>query len=359
MGLVIDLAVILAGGSGTRFWPLSRTARPKHLLPLAGEKPLLRETFERLAPLADDVIVVTTERQRAAIVELLPELPDAAIVDEPEARNTLPAIGLAARVAVARAGPEATCLVAPADHAIRPVERFAAALEVGRAVVDADPMALVVFGVTPRSAHPGYGYVRLGDPIPGIDGARAVAGFVEKPTAAEAERLIAAGSVAWNAGIFLWRAGAIEAAIGAQFPSAIGPLARAGAALASGDRGALEAAYGELPSISIDHGVLQTTSARITCVETDFEWSDIGSWRALESLLAPDADGNVTRGRVAALDTERCTLVADDGGLVAAIGVADLIVVRAGDVTLVCPRDRAEEVKTLVERLRRSDPDRL
>jgi mannose-1-phosphate guanylyltransferase len=325
--------VLLAGGSGTRFWPRSRLRLPKQLLPIAARRTMLEETAARVAPLVRPARtwVVTTGPQARAVRAVMPA---AQLLVEPVARNTAAAVALAA-VCVARQSPRAPMAVLPADHAIGDVAAFRRDLT-------------LALGVAPTRPETGYGYIRVGDPIEG-EGARVawVRGFIEKPDRARAEALVAESNTLWNAGIFAWRADAILAALREHLPALLGPIE---AAVARGGRAALVRAYRRVPAVSIDTGVLER-ARRVAVVRTRFAWSDVGSWAALEGLWR-DGRPNAVRGRTVAIDSTGC-VVDSPARLVALLGVEDLVVVDTPDALLVCHKARAQDVRLVVEALRR------
>jgi len=348
-------AVVMAGGSGTRFWPASRQARPKQFLPITGGRPMIAETCARLAGLVpwERVLVVTAESQAALVRAALPELPPANVLAEPAARNTAPCVALAAEE-VERRAPGAVQVVLPSDHVIRPLEAFQRTLAAAAEEAAAEG-TLVIFGVRPDHPATGYGYIEAGAVLGTRAGipVHAVQRFVEKPERARAETFLAGGKHLWNSGMFVWSTAAIRAALERHAPEIPRGLARvhAGAALAS--------VYPTLPSVAIDVAVLEK-AANVRMLPIDYAWSDVGSWAALPELHARDASGNVpvlTGGaRLVAEDAQGCLAYAEGEEVVALVGVRDLVVVRAGNATLVCPRERAQDVKKIVERLAREAP---
>lgn len=341
-------ALVLAGGSGTRFWPASRRARPKQLLALEGDRSLLQSTVDRLAPLvpSERVWVATTAALAAAVRAQLPELPTHHVLVEPALRNTAPAIGFAlgALPAEAAAGVVA---VLPSDHRVGDAAAFRATLERAAAAAVADDRVLAL-GVVPRWPETGFGYLELGESLPGAAGVRRVERFREKPDRATAEAWFASGRHLWNAGIFVFRAGTLLAAIDRHAPEI-------GAGLAAIRRQPERAAelYAALPSISIDYAVMERLDGLAT-LPLDCGWDDLGSWQALYDLLAADASGNRARGASVAVEARDNLLFAADGGAIAVLGVEGLVVVRTADAVLVAPRERAQEVRRLVDELERA-----
>ncbi|HEY0783304.1 MAG TPA: sugar phosphate nucleotidyltransferase [Thermoanaerobaculia bacterium] len=344
-------ALILAGGSGTRFWPLSRQLRPKQLLALEGERSLLQDTVARLAPLVvqRDVWVCTTEALAGAVRQQLPDVPAGQVLCEPTGRNTAPAIGWSVRSMGLAQGDDDTVAVLPADHRVGDAAAFRAALAQAAEVVQRDSRVMTL-GVTPRWAETGYGYLEL-DAEPGPDGVRRVRRFVEKPNAADAARYAASGRHLWNAGIFVFRGRAFLDVLARVTPD----LSRGLDAIAASPE-RLAAIYPTLPSESIDYAVMEKLDDLLT-LPLDCGWSDLGSWEALAEVLPGDADGNTRRGDTLALDA-RGNLLFADAGTIAVLGVEDLVVVRTGDAVLVLPKARSQEVKRLVADLaasRRTD----
>jgi len=343
-------AVVIAGGSGTRFWPRSRTRAPKQLLAILGARSMLQETIARVSPpIARRHVLVVTGRAHARMVRAqLPGLPGANVLVEPQARNTAAAIALAA-LDVSRRAPHAVMAVLPADHAIADLPAFHRDLRLALDVAERTGM-LVTIGIVPTHPETGYGYIRTGETLAGTRGRAArVRAFIEKPPRARAEALLAAGDVLWNSGIFAWRADAILAALRAHLPGVVGPLEAA-----RGRR--LAAAYRRLPSISIDHGVMER-ARDVAVVRARFRWSDVGSWAAVAALWADGNGPNALRGRVVPIDSRRC-LVDSPHRLVAVIGVEDLVVVDTPDAVLVCRKDRAQDVRLVVDELRRRGLER-
>lgn len=344
-------AVILAGGSGTRFWPRSRRDLPKQLLALNGSRTLIQQTYDRLVDLSSSVVVVTREDLARGVSEQLDALPRDAVLIEPEARDTAAAIGLAAAILAAK-DPEAILAVAPSDHVIRPAKKLREALLEAQAIAQSTG-AIVTFGVRPTGPHTGYGYVQRGEPLAheGRLLAHRVQAFTEKPDAETARRYVEGGQHAWNSGMFVASARTFLDEMRQHLPETHAALQRIVSAWDTERRDeVLREAYASVPKISIDYGILEKAKD-VVVLEVDYEWSDVGGWDALPSLFEGDAAGNVAiESTLVALDSRGC-LVQGDGRLVALIGVEDLVVVQTRDATLVCPRARAEEVKQLVAQL--------
>ena len=355
-------AVIMAGGSGKRFWPQSRHGRPKHLLPIAGARPMIAETCLRLEGLVppERTHIVTHESHVGGVLESLGLGPPPHVIPEPVGRDTAACIGLAA-MHIQRADPDAVMLAMPADQVIHPVERFR---EVMLAAVEVAGRgdALVTFGIKPRHPATGYGYIHRGARVEEVNGIPVyeVQRFREKPARAVAEDYLAAGEYYWNSGIFCWRVGLILDCLKRFTPKLHGALQRIGAAIATpAEAIVLREAYEPLEKISIDYAVMERAET-IRVVEADFDWSDVGTWESVARLRRAEADahGNLLLGRCEVLDAANAFVVGDAEHLIAIVGVDDLVVVRTPDATLICSKRRAEEVKQLVERLERRALDR-
>ncbi len=348
-------AVILAGGRGTRFWPLGREARPKQFLRIAGRDPMLLETVRRVRPLVAPrrmTLVADADQTRQAR-KLLPRLPRSSFLVEPAARNTAPALMLAtARVWLD--DPEAVVVALPADHLIRDQARYLRAL---RAAVEAAAReeALVTFGVRPTYPATGYGYIRHDrDRGRRIGGAvfYPVLAFKEKPSLALADEYLASGDYAWNSGMFVWRAGVFAAKLAAAAPELLPAWEAMVRALRAGSASKLRAAFALAPALSIDYALMEKAGGALVA-DGDFGWSDVGAWSTLLEIWPRDRKGNVSRGETVALDAKGC-LVWNPGRLTALIGVRDLVVVDAGDALLVCDAALDQKVKDVVEILKRS-----
>lgn len=337
-------ALVLAGGSGTRFWPVSRRQRPKQLLSLEGGPSLLQATVERLQPLVDprSVWVCTTESLGRQVRDQLPRVPEAQVLAEPEGRNTAPAIGWSLR-SLPAAQRQEVVLVLPADHRIEDQKAFLKTLETAERITREEDRVMTL-GVEPSRPETGYGYLELGALLEPESGLREVKRFKEKPDAASAERFVESGDYLWNAGIFLFRAARMLELMAEHQPEIVRGLE----AIAS-EPERISSIYSELPSISIDHGIMEHLDEVVT-LPLDCGWSDLGSWEALLEVLPGDEDGNVTRGEIISLDCSRSLLFAE-GGVVAALGVEDLVVVRTDDAVLVVPRDRTQEIRRIVAAL--------
>ena len=336
--------VILAGGSGTRFWPLSRARRPKQFLPLVGGEPLLRGAFGHLKALtkAERILTVCGATHATPLRQCLPELPRANVLVEPCARNTAPALALAVREALRR-DPSAVLVVLPADHHVAKPKPFRSALK--QAIAAARKGAIVTIGITPTRPETGFGYIRL-KAKPGAEADLAVESFVEKPDGELARTYVESGEYLWNAGIFVAAAQTLREAYERHLPE-VGALFGARGAKAS-----LKRTFERLPSVSIDVGIAERAD-NLRVVRSDCGWSDLGSFVSLADVSALDAHGNVVQGsQTIAVDSENSVLIGGSRPL-AVVGVRDLIVIDAGDAVLVVPKERCQDVRQVVDALRR------
>jgi mannose-1-phosphate guanylyltransferase len=346
-------AVIMAGGSGTRFWPASRERLPKQFLRMDGEHSLLRGTWSRLDGLVDpeNVLVVCGVHHADLVLNEIPELPEENLILEPVARNTLPCLALA-QIFLREIEPDAIQIVLPADHIIPSREAFQQS--VGTAIQAAQGGGLVTLGIPATAPASEYGYIKPGEPIEGLKEGEAwsVQRFIEKPDAARAQELLASGEHFWNSGIFVWLTSAFEAA-----------LERHAADLWHGIRGCaeggLEAFMEGVTPLSVDVGILEKERG-CKVVRAGFQWSDVGSWPALADVL-PDAGAGNRRsgaGELIALDASNNVVYGPDGHLTALIGVDDLIVVHTEGASLVCSKEHAQDVRRMVDQVRRQARDR-
>jgi mannose-1-phosphate guanylyltransferase len=348
-------AVIMAGGAGTRFWPASRALRPKQLLPLAGgsEETLLAATVRRLAPLVtpDRVIIVTGEHLAEATAAAVPDVPRAQILCEPAPRNTAPCIAWASAT-IHRLDPDALVAVLPSDHFIADEGEFRRVLD--RALQTAATGRVTTVGIVPTRPETGYGYIEVGDPLDGGHGARSVARFVEKPDRARAEAFLAGGQHLWNAGMFFFRARDMKELVDRHLPELGRGIAAIDDAARSGKEAeVVKAIFPTLPSVSIDHGVMEKASG-LAVVPGEFGWNDVGSWQSAWELGAPDDAGNALAAGALAIDAHNNLVrtLGKGNKLVALVGVSNLVVVETDDAILVIPRDRAQDVRLVVEALK-------
>jgi len=347
-------AVIMAGGTGTRFWPLSRRRLPKQFLRLFSDKTLFEMTVDRIRGLipAERILVFCNAEYRQIVRQLMPDLPPENLVGEPVGRNTAPCIALAALLLNAR-DPGCSMCVLPSDHFIKDTGRFLKLM--GAAMKGAESMDLLLtFGIIPTSPHTGFGYIRTGDTQATIDGVALLSAeqFVEKPHPVLAEEYLSQGNYYWNSGMFAWKTSTILEQFDRWLPEVLRPLMDHLAAGGSidPDTPGFAQAFSRLPSISIDYGVMEK-SRQVALVRGDFGWNDVGSWDALEALL-PVENGNLSvGGNIILQDTKRCIAVSKDR-LVACLGVENLIVVATDDAVLVARKDRAQDLRTIVQKLR-------
>lgn len=347
-------AIIMAGGSGTRFWPKSRRHRPKQLLTLTGERSLIQQTFDRIGPLAsaDCVRIVTGADQVAAIAAQLPEIPSGNLIAEPAPRDTAACVALAA-MCVAHDDPDGVMVVMPADHVIRPESAFVRTIEAALKVIEKEPEALVTFGIRPTRPETGYGYIEHAEELDrhGEVPVYRVAQFREKPDRPTAEQFLATGRFSWNSGIFVWKASTILAELARHRPSLFEAMKPIRDALGTpGYDEVLKSVFPTLEKVPIDKAVMEK-SAHVRMLEVLFDWNDVGDWRALADLEAGDDNGNVVQGAVKIADCADSIIVNEDGKLIAALGLEGVVVVVSGSVTLVAKKDKLDSLKALVESL--------
>ncbi|MBU0484162.1 MAG: mannose-1-phosphate guanylyltransferase/mannose-6-phosphate isomerase [Proteobacteria bacterium] len=345
--------VILAGGSGTRLWPLSRELYPKQLLPLVGEKSMLQETVNRVLPgeAISPPLIICNHSHRFIVGEQLREVGrNATIMIEPVGRNTAPAVAVAAMQAMEN-GDDPVLLVLPADHVISDLKIFLAVVDVGARL--AEKGKLITFGVVPKGPETGYGYIRKSEAVAGMgDLAFTVERFVEKPDLATASSYVSSGDYLWNSGMFMFRASRYLEELKKFAPQIVAAASKAYVGKAPDlDFIRLDAAaFEQCPSDSIDYAVMEKTREAVV-IPLDCGWSDVGSWSALWDIGAHDSDGNVLHGSVISHEVKNSYINANSR-MVAAIGLEDYVIVETADVVLVAPKSRAQEVKQIVARLK-------
>lgn len=345
-------AVIMAGGSGTRFWPESRGARPKQLLQLVGERTMIQSTVDRLGQFVppERVLVVTSAALVDQVREQLPELSATSLVGEPCRRDTAPCVGLAA-LQVVRTDPEGIMAVMPSDHVISPDAAFQQAIEQAAALVEAAPQRIVTFGICPTYAAESFGYIERGKPLETTAGAQVfhVKQFREKPSADIAAEYLAAGTFYWNSGIFVWKAATILRALEERQPEMMGRLKKIDAAWGSSKQDAVFAhEFAAIHGISIDYAVMEH-AREVLVIEAPFSWDDVGSWQAIARLQGADAEANTISGRHLGLETRGTIVRSSDGHLIVTLGVSDLIVVHTPEATLVANKHDEESIRRLVK----------
>ena len=349
-------AVIMAGGVGTRFWPRSRQKRPKQFLSIFDSRTLVQATVNRLSPLIpkEKTFFVLNPQQKALLQEQLPDIPEQNIILEPFGKNTAPCIGLAA-IHLSTIDADAVMAVLPSDHLIRDEETFRSALKIAGQIAE-ERNALVTIGITPGRPATGYGYVQHNEKVLEKDGisVHKVKTFAEKPNYETAVRFLESGDFLWNSGMFIWKVSTILQELQTHLPEMHSGLMQLREFIGT-DRyeKELEKFYRQIRSISIDYGVMEKAQ-NVYVVKCDFGWNDVGSWEEVYKLAEKDKHGNAIAGNGLAIASKN-SYVYSDNELVALLGVEDLIVVKADNAILVCHRDKAQEVKDLVEYLKRKD----
>ncbi len=347
-----NVAVLMAGGRGQRFWPHSRFDTPKQLLSITGGNSMIRETVNRVSPLIDlsDVFISTTEDLFDGIKDALPEIDYLNYILEPVGRDTAACIGLAAVVIEHRyKDPDTTMITLPIDHIIKDGEKFL------KAIKEACKLAretgnLITIGIKPSRPETGYGYICVGEEVEKTDNITAcvVNNFTEKPDLETAKIFISEGNYLWNSGIFVWTCRDILKAIEKEAPKLHEGLMKIKDSLGTLQKKEVvkEVFYG-LDKISIDYAIMEKVSNRLV-VKGDFNWDDIGSWTSMERIFPQDKDGNVVQGGHEGVDTKRCVIVNDEG-LIVTIGLSDLVIVSSGDIKLIYPKKREGDLKKIIK----------
>ncbi|MFQ6092394.1 MAG: mannose-1-phosphate guanylyltransferase [bacterium] len=347
-------AVLMAGGRGTRFWPKSREKRPKQLLKIVGDETMIQATVARVRPLVpvEDIYLVVGQGIEDEVRRQVPEVPVENILVEPCPKNTAPCIGLAA-VHIQRRDPGGIMAVLPADHIVADAERFRRVLEAAEKIAARGPR-LVTLGIVPTRPETGYGHIRKGERGEDVDGQPTfrVRTFVEKPDLERAKRYTESGEYLWNSGMFVWSVSTILESIRQYMPDLHRGLMEIATSLGSGQEpDVTEKVYRSLQAVSIDYGVMEKAQ-EVVVIPSDFGWNDLGSWAALWEVSPQDVDGNAIFGRLVGIEVRDSIVVAPEK-LVAAIGIEKMIVIDTPEALLLCPKDRAQEVKKIVEQLRK------
>lgn len=354
--------VIMAGGGGTRFWPLSRVSTPKQFLNITGEDSMINDTIKRIKDIIppEKIIIVTNRAQERMLNEVvLEDIPQENVLIEPVGRNTAACIGYAAMVIKKRYG-DAVMGVFPSDHYIKDTDEFQRVLKRACELAEGTEK-LVTIGITPTFPSTGYGYIKYDRErtFAAVDKtAFEVLEFVEKPDTNKAKRYLESGNYLWNSGMFAWKTSVILSSFERFLPRLFKGIAQLEDIIDSADRAQdIDKIYPTLQSISIDYGIMER-SDQVAVIPGDFGWNDLGSWDSLGSVFPPDENGNITKGDLVEIET-RNSIIYSNSRLVAAVGLEDMIVVETRDALLVCPKDKAQDVKKVVEELKKMNREDL
>lgn len=356
-----QVAVIMAGGKGERFWPKSRTRLPKQFLNISGQKSMIQHTVERLEKLLDmsRIFIVTNEMYAELIQIQLPHLPKENMIIEPVGRDTAPCIGLAAMV-IEQRYPGSTMIVLPSDHMIDNKDQFVQLVNTAVRKAQEGPY-LITLGITPTYPETGYGYIESSSDMETVQGVEIhrVKQFVEKPDKETAERYVRQQNFFWNSGIFIWKTSVIRESIRKYLPDVHNILHTMEQALQWGQaklEDIVQREFKKMPSQSIDYGIMEK-APHIYMIPYEHGWDDVGSWTALERINDTDANGNVMKGdNILSVDTTKC-IIEGNGKLIATLGIKDLIVIDTEDVTLICSKEKAQDIKKLLHELRMQKKD--
>lgn len=347
-----NVAILMAGGRGQRFWPYSRFDTPKQLLSITGGNSMIRETVNRLLPLIDlsNVFISTTEDLFNSIKDALPEVDYLNYILEPVGRDTAACIGLAAVIIEHRyKDSNTTMTILPIDHIIKEREKFLKTIEEGCKLAR-ETGNLITIGIKPLRPETGYGYICVGEEIKNTSNITAftVKEFTEKPNLETAKKFISEGNYLWNSGIFIWTCQDILKAIKKEMPKLYKGLMRIKNSLGTLDKKeVVKEVFYELEKISIDYAIMEKVSNRLV-VKGDFRWDDIGSWTSMERIFSQDKDGNVIQGGHEGVDTKRC-IVINDEGLIVTIGLSDLVIISSGDIKIIYPKKREGDLKKIIK----------
>lgn len=343
-------ALIMAGGTGTRLWPRSRTTKPKQFLPLLGERTMLQETVDRILPLvaAEQVIIATGRGYTELAAEQLPDVPRVNIIGEPSGKGSAPCIGLGA-LAIQQDDPDGVMVVLSSDHQVQKAAVFREALKAAEEL--AQQGYLVTLGIQPTEPHTGYGYIHRRAELGQFNGFTAyeVERFVEKPRREIAEQYLETGEYSWNAGIFIWRVDAIMAAFGKHLPALHEQLSEIQAVGGPSDPDAFSAIWSGVENITIDYGIMERAE-RVAVIPVDIGWSDVGDWDTLTELAG--SGDNVIQAEHVGLDTQQTLVYSDSDRLIATVGLDNFLVIDTGDALMIAPRDRAQDIKKIVDELK-------
>lgn len=341
-------AVLMAGGAGTRFWPESREKNPKQFIQLFGKKTLFEETLDRIAPVIPKTrAVVLTQKSYIKKVLKLGRMKPWQVLGEPIGRNTAPCVALAAAT-ILRKDPNAVLAILPSDNQVGKTKLFQKLLRVAGATAWKTGMP-VTFGIQPDFPHTGYGYLEkdsVYETVQGVDVFR-LKQFHEKPSLEKAQQFVDSGNFLWNGGMFIWRADKLMEAVRQYLPE----VAALTDQIVKGPKSSLDRLYPKMTNISVDYGLMEKMQGKILTVPADIQWSDRGGWLAMNGVWPSDADGNITRGNVLAVES-RGNIIKTDKKLVAVLGVQDLVIVDSGDALLICPKDKAEAIRKVVAALK-------
>ncbi len=349
--------MIMAGGKGERFWPKSRLSTPKQLLPITGEKTMIEETIDRILPLSskENIFISTNKKLKAQIQNILTDISDENYILEPEPRDTAPAIALATAI-IGKKYPGSVMIVLPADHYIIDSDIFREDLKIA-ANIAKETGCLITFGINPARIETGYGYIELGEIINSSyeNPAYEVKSFKEKPDFITAKEYVEKGNFVWNSGIFIWTTTAIMEAFEKHLPEMFEGIIKIQDILEnSGNITEIEEVFKTLPKISIDYGVMEKAE-NVLSMKARFRWDDVGSWPALERVFKSDENKNIIKGLWVGRDTNNSIILGDDENLIATLGLNNMVVVKEKDSILIMSKDKAQDLKKVVEQIKEDE----